>query len=151
MQTAKFSNFLKRKNIIVGIAVVLVVGIIGVGRELYSSAATPFSLGVIVNHMNCTSRPVLRNGSSGTCVKASQAAMQVIDGAPGGQPRADGAFGNTTKSYVQRFQSSKGLVSDGVVGGKTWAAIDSTRMPDVNGDGKVDLRDLSLILSKVYQ
>lgn len=36
---------------------------------------------------------------------------------------ADGVFGDTTLARVKSFQTSKGLVADGVVGAKTWSAL----------------------------
>ena len=38
---------------------------------------------------------------------------------------ADGDFGSETKKAVKAFQTDKGLQVDGIVGPKTWAALDS--------------------------
>ncbi|GAG28349.1 unnamed protein product, partial [marine sediment metagenome] len=40
---------------------------------------------------------------------------------------ADGAFGSGTDSSAKSFQSSKGLVVDGVVGGNTWTELDKPK------------------------
>lgn len=65
-------------------------------------------------------RPVLRLGSRGTAVKQLQnllRAAKVFAGA------IDGDFGPVTQAAVIKFQRSKGLVADGVVGATTWAAL----------------------------
>lgn len=41
-----------------------------------------------------------------------------------GQDGADGEFGRNTEDAVRRFQMAVGLTADGIVGKKTWAAID---------------------------
>lgn len=39
----------------------------------------------------------------------------------------DGIFGNNTKIAVQAWQAAHGLVADGVIGAKTWAAINNSK------------------------
>lgn len=56
----------------------------------------------------------LRKGSRGDQVKLLQEKLGIS---------ADGIFGSQTEGAVRSFQISKGLVSDGVVGPKTWAAL----------------------------
>jgi len=53
----------------------------------------------------------------------------------------DGIFGPQTEADVREFQKRAGLVVDGIVGPKTWAAIEQ-HFPDVPGPtpGIVDLR-----------
>jgi len=60
------------------------------------------------------SKPVLRVGSRGYDVKVVQKIVGVAD---------DGVFGNVTSAAVKAYQLRKGLVADGVVGEKTWAAM----------------------------
>jgi peptidoglycan hydrolase-like protein with peptidoglycan-binding domain len=61
-------------------------------------------------------RPTLRRGAFGELVRAVQARCAV---------EADGAFGALTEAAVRRFQRDHGLVPDGIVGPKTWAALDA--------------------------
>lgn len=63
------------------------------------------------------SRPTLRRGDRGEAVKIVQAKVGA---------GADGIFSPNTEALVRRFQSAKGLVPDGIVGPRTWAAIDAS-------------------------
>jgi hypothetical protein len=42
-----------------------------------------------------------------------------------GKIRADGVFGSGTEAAVKEFQGAKGLSADGIVGQKTWAALEA--------------------------
>ncbi len=66
-------------------------------------------------------RPTLRRGSSGAAVIDLQQALSALGFDPG---TIDGIFGTRTEAAVKLFQKAKGLVVDGIVGAKTWAAID---------------------------
>ena len=68
-----------------------------------------------------TNRPVLRKGASGAAVVDLQARLAAIGFSAGA---ADGDFASLTDAAVRAFQWSRGLVADGIVGAKTWAAID---------------------------
>lgn len=68
------------------------------------------------------SHPLLRSGSRGPAVIELQQALSKLGYNPG---PIDGIFGQKTEAAVRAFQSAKGLVVDGIVGPKTWAAIDS--------------------------
>ena len=61
-------------------------------------------------------RPILGLSSSGEFVKKVQARVGVV---------ADGIFGTKTEAAVRAFQSAHGLDPDGIVGPKTWRALDS--------------------------
>lgn len=61
---------------------------------------------------------VLRVGSSGKAVKRLQEALGID---------ADGEFGPRTLEAVEEFQAEADLTVDGVVGKKTWAALESAR------------------------
>ena len=61
-------------------------------------------------------RPTLRRGDSGLWVKA----MQKMLGVP-----VDGTFGANTEAAMRAFQRTRRMVPDGIVGPKTWAALDT--------------------------
>ena len=56
-------------------------------------------------------------GSRGTMVELIQLCLQRAGYSPG---RVDGIFGRETQRAVMRFQQSRGLVPDGIVGPQTW-------------------------------
>ena len=70
-----------------------------------------------------TSKPVFsgvqRRGAKNTAVYQFQKQLQ----ARGWKIQVDGIFGVYTEVVVKKFQREKGLVVDGIVGEKTWAAI----------------------------
>lgn len=65
--------------------------------------------------------PVLRYGSTGQAVAVLQSAL----GRAGTPVTVDCYFGDMTQRSVAKFQSARGLLSDGVVGPKTWAALNA--------------------------
>jgi len=78
-------------------------------------------------------RPVLKKGSKGEDVKDLQNLLVGVGHNPGA---VDGVFGAQTEKAVKQFQASQVLVSevdqaespqlvaDGIVGPKTWAALE---------------------------
>jgi peptidoglycan hydrolase-like protein with peptidoglycan-binding domain len=60
-------------------------------------------------------RPTLRRGVANELVKQVQTKVRV---------NVDGKFGPRTEAAVRAFQRDNGLVPDGIVGPKTWAALD---------------------------
>jgi murein DD-endopeptidase MepM/ murein hydrolase activator NlpD len=64
-------------------------------------------------------QPVLRRGSRGPAVGKLQAALT----AAGFPTVVDGDFGPATEAAVRALQGARGLVTDGVVGSQTWAAL----------------------------
>jgi hypothetical protein len=66
-------------------------------------------------------RPVLRLGASGQDVRT----VQNILNSHGAQLVVDGRMGPVTVLAVQSFQRRAGLDADGVVGAKTWAALEA--------------------------
>ena len=65
---------------------------------------------------------VLQKGSEGEQVKALQVMLKGL-GYNLGIWGIDGDFGAQTAVAVEKFQKSKGLTVDGIVGAKTWAAL----------------------------
>lgn len=78
----------------------------------------------IVAYVNDLGRQVglspLRRGSRGPAVKAAQSRLSSIGFDTSG---IDGVFGRKTKQAVIKFQRHSDLRVDGVIGGKTWAAM----------------------------
>lgn len=64
-------------------------------------------------------KPTLKEGSKGAAVKEAQKLL-IKHGA---SIKADGDFGAKTKAAVVAFQKSKKLTADGVIGSKTWKAL----------------------------
>lgn len=44
--------------------------------------------------------------------------------------QVDGLFGSETEAAVHQFQQDHGLLTDGIVGPQTWAALEGTKPPD---------------------
>lgn len=63
--------------------------------------------------------PVLRQGSSGTCVRTLQQQLEF----KGYNLNIDGSFGPATRDAVIKFQQRRGLTQDGIVGRATWTAL----------------------------
>jgi hypothetical protein len=61
----------------------------------------------------------VKYGSTGQAVVAAQKALT----ARGYTLTADGRFGATTQSKTKAFQTSRGLLADGIVGAVTWAKL----------------------------
>jgi peptidoglycan hydrolase-like protein with peptidoglycan-binding domain len=59
-------------------------------------------------------------------VKLLQQALTALGFSPG---KADGDYGPTTQFEVEKFQLSKGLTADGVVGQQTLAALQQALAP----------------------
>ena len=74
-------------------------------------------------------KPKLQYGSQGNSVSEVQARLNLA--LPSATPPliVDGRFGSKTTARVKQFQLSRGLVGDGIVGAKTWAALDGTPPP----------------------
>lgn len=78
-------------------------------------------------------RRTLRKGDTGSDVALLQGNLIAL-GYDVGKWGADGDFGSGTESAVKAYQTAKGLTVDGIVGEKTWAALDA----DMNGQGDDD-------------
>lgn len=64
--------------------------------------------------------PYYRLGSTGAVVEQIQQALKAASFYVG---PIDGIFGGNTEASVRRFQSSRQLEADGVVGEQTWKAL----------------------------
>lgn len=69
-----------------------------------------------------SARPTLRQGSRGAAVATLQKALR----AHGATLTVDSSFGASTRASVTAFQSSLSLSADGVVGARTWKALDGS-------------------------
>jgi len=69
-------------------------------------------------------RPMLRRGSSGKYVKELQETLVRL-GYDVGKAGADGKFGKNTEAAVKKFQKDNKLKEDGIVGEKTYGALDA--------------------------
>lgn len=94
-----------------------------VKREKLSARCTHWAIPKGLGGELPVTKPTLRKGSSGEYVTLLQTKLIQLgyDLAPYG---ADGKFGAKTESAVKAFQRDKGLEPDGVVGPKTWDALD---------------------------
>jgi peptidoglycan hydrolase-like protein with peptidoglycan-binding domain len=61
-------------------------------------------------------RPTLRRGDIGEHVAVLQRKLGI---------EPPGPFGPTTEAAVRRFQRARGMIPDGIVGPKSWAALDA--------------------------
>lgn len=84
----------------------------GIPNGLYSEEEIPVDV----------VKPTLRKGDRGDDVKLLQDRLNELGYDCG---TADGVFGTLTKNAVVRFQTDHSLNPDGIVGPKTWAALDS--------------------------
>lgn len=69
-------------------------------------------------------RPLLSEGDQNEWVKKVQSKLKEIGIDPG---PVDGIFGERTKNAVEKFQLSRNLSVDGIVGPKTWSELDHTK------------------------
>ena len=69
--------------------------------------------------------PTLRRGDSGEDVKRLQTLLNNY----GYHLKVDGLFGTDTDHAVRAFQQGHYLTADGIVGPKTWAALESQQAP----------------------
>jgi hypothetical protein len=65
--------------------------------------------------------PILRQGASGQDVEYLQTLLCGV----GEIITVDGTFGPATTKAVKAFQKANGLIVDGIVGAKTWAALEA--------------------------
>lgn len=70
-------------------------------------------------------RETLRLGSTGPAVAELQNLLNRSADAIRTSLKVDGHFGPATESVVREFQCARGLAADGVVGPRTWAALET--------------------------
>lgn len=71
---------------------------------------------------NTSTSNVIKKGSKGEAVKKLQTLLKN----KGYNIAVDGIFGNVTDTLVRQFQKSNKLTVDGIVGNKTWQALEKT-------------------------
>lgn len=85
----------------------------------------------------------LKCGSTGADVKKLQTALN----GEGYKLTVDGIFGAATTSAVKDFQTRKGLIVDGVVGEKTWAALNAIDPEEIVSQLRTCLSDIEALPS----
>jgi peptidoglycan hydrolase-like protein with peptidoglycan-binding domain len=88
--------------------------VLGAYRPKYAAAPSPSEGGVSVT------LPMLESGSEGASVRAVQILLNGYGCKCGA---ADGIFGKKTTAAVKKFQTEKGIESDGIVGRDTWTKL----------------------------
>lgn len=66
--------------------------------------------------------PTIKLGSKGVYVLIAQDELNTIGFSTQG---LDGIFGNNTRAAVRRYQQSRGLTTDGIIGCATWSKLQS--------------------------
>lgn len=85
---------------------------------------------------NIIVRRTLRKGMKGDDVKELQTLL-IACGFRCDMSEPDGTFGDNTDNAVRMYQDSRRLTVDGVVGAKTWAALDAEDPDEANDSGFV--------------
>lgn len=95
------------------------------GVEYSASEAPEQPSGGADDKSSTPSLPTLKKGSKGEYVSLLQTKL-VNKGYSVGSYGIDGDFGSGTLKAVQQFQRDNGLTPDGIVGVKTWAALNDS-------------------------
>lgn len=110
-------------------AVTASVAIVGVGTANAQVSASPQPRAVsapaaswAIAPLASSSQPTLRQGARSSAVSTLQKLLREH----GATVAVDGSFGPATYRAVVAFQKSAGLAADGVVGPKTWAALNGS-------------------------
>lgn len=96
-------------------------------RELF---LTPVKMGGNMDTAQ-SQRGIFKTGSKGEEIRQLQKKLAAIGYAPG---TVDGHYGAKTKAAVIAFQKDAGLTADGIVGAKTWAALDEIKVYSLKAD-----------------
>ncbi|BAZ41013.1 peptidoglycan-binding domain 1 protein [Calothrix sp. NIES-4101] len=78
-------------------------------------------------------QPVLKEGAKGADVEAFQGLYNSYFGTLA----VDGIFGAKTKAEVIKFQKSRNLTADGIVGAKTWSSLRSLTTHDIPTEDRI--------------
>ncbi|MFR9775605.1 L,D-transpeptidase family protein [Micromonospora sp. MS34] len=108
-----------------GMALLLAAGL-AVPTTLVSPAGDSSSTLPAVTLAAATSRPTLHQGARGAAVTTLQRRLTALHYDVGG---VDGIFGPSTFHAVVAFQKVNSLARDGIVGPRTWAALDHPVVP----------------------
>lgn len=111
-----------RRRALQGAAVLGVAAVCGTSTAPAGHAAGPSA----ARPTAAAARPVLKVGSKGAAVKELQTKLSAAGFWLGS---ADSAFGSLTQQAVYAVQKANGLARDGIVGARTWAAVDAGRRP----------------------
>ena len=79
--------------------------------------------------------PLIRNGSRGNYVCIAQDDLNTLGYTTGG---LDGVFGTQTYNAVRRYQSSRGLSVDGIIGCNTWRSLQENVVGTGNTSTTID-------------
>ncbi|MBX3055182.1 MAG: peptidoglycan-binding protein [Anaerolineae bacterium] len=93
-----------------------------------------------------TGRPTLYQGSTGPYVELLQNKLR----GTGENIQVDGIFGSDTKAKVQNFQEAMKLDVDGVVGRRTWEALDAVSRGEAVSDAEMAKLGVQLDLARAY-
>lgn len=83
---------------------------------------------------------ILRRGSRGLAVRDLQSRLTALGMAPG---PIDGIFGPLTEAAVRRFQASRGLTVDGIVGPATFVALQAAPVGDEHNEQPLNVAPLT--------
>lgn len=131
-----------------GVVVDCSVNVRSIGMSGWTHYAIPKGLYKEGEIPTTTIKPTLRKGAEGDLVRELQERLDSLGYDCG---KADGKFGAKTKAAVERFQKDRGLTADGIVGAKTWKALDEDRDQDptykvtcygVNWDNYLKIREI---------
>jgi hypothetical protein len=98
-----------------------------IGRVLRSVRIGGRAVTHLQREIDAAPRPTIRVGARGPLVTELQALLNTAGADP---PLAvDGVFGSMTFAAVVRFQATRGLTPDGIVGPHTWSALHGGSTP----------------------
>lgn len=109
-----------------GMALLVAAGLAAPTTAASAAAPTTAPSKIAPVTVAATGKPLLRQGSRGAAVTTLQRRLTALHYDVGG---VDGIFGPSTHHAVVAFQKVNGLARDGIVGPRTWAALDRPVVP----------------------